>query len=175
MASHADQHDLDKLGRWHRELAESPPGSFPVYAIFLVSADDRLAHDIFRKFRSSFEARNAGFENLVIFGQHGISSTTQSLLAEFGLSLDSLPALALVEPADTSRVYTLQIPPGASEAVLDEASGGGDWQQALSAVEAAIHEGNRPLALREVPGLALHQLDDGPLDSLVSRLLSSLT
>ena len=175
MTSHADQHDLDKLGRWHRELTEGPHSSFPVYAIFLVSADDRVAHDIFRKFRSSFEARNAGFENLVIFGQHGISATAQRLLSEFGLSPDSLPALALVARTDTSSVSTLLLPPGSSEAALDEARGGVDWQKALTAVEEATREGNRPLVLNAVQGLTRHQLDDGRLDSLVSRLLSDLT
>lgn len=175
MTSHADQHDLDKLGRWHRELTQRPDSGFPVYAIFLVSADDRAAHDIFRKFRSNFEARNAGFANLVIFGQHGISATAQSLLVEFGLSLDSLPALALIAQVDTSRVYTLQLPPGVSEASLDEERWGKGWQDVLNAVENATQEGNRVLSLGEAQGLNEHPLEDGSLDAIVSRLLSDLS
>jgi hypothetical protein len=175
MSSHADRHDLDKLGRWHQELTKGSPGSFPIFAIFLVSADDRAAHDIFRKFRSSFEARNAGFENLVIFGQHGISTTTQSLLAEFGLSQNSLPALALVARADTSSVYTLSLPSGTSKAVADEELWSEGWQTTLTAVEESVAEGNGHLVLDGVRGLTQRQLDSGPLDALVGRLLRDLT
>ncbi len=175
MSSHADRHDLDKLGRWHQELTKGSPGSFPVFAIFLVSADDRLAHAIFRKFRSSFEARNAGFENLVIFGQHGISTTTQSLLAEFRLSQDSLPALALVARADAASFYTLPLPSGTNEAVADEERWSEGWQTALTAVEESAAEGNGNLVLDRVRGLTQRQLDHGPLDALVGRLVRDLT
>ena len=174
MTSHADQHDLDKLGRWRRELTEGSRGSFPVYAIFLVSADDRLAHDIFRKFRSSFEARNADFANLVIFGQHGISTTAQSLLSEFGLSQDSLPVLALVERNSFSSVYTLALPSGVGGAIIDEGPGPAEWEKTLSAVEAATAEGRDSLLLDDIAGLTQHQLDHGPLDALVGRLLDDL-
>jgi hypothetical protein len=173
MSSHADQHDLDKLGRWHRELTKGSPGTFPVFAIFLVSAEDRVAHDIFRKFRNSFEVRHAGFANLVIFGQHGISTTAQSLSAELGLSQESLPALALVARADTSSVYTLPLPPGASEVVSDEGPGREEWQKALTTVEEAADRENESLSLEAVRGVTRRQLDRGPLDALVGRLLST--
>jgi hypothetical protein len=175
MSSHADQHDLDKLGRWHRELAKGPSGSFPVYAIFLVTANDRVAHDIFRKFRSSFEARNAAFENLVIFGQHGVSTTAQRMLVEFGLSQGSLPILALIALADPSIVYTLALPSGADGAVPNEGPVGEEWQKALNAVEAATVEANRPLGLDAFHGVAQRRLDHGPLDVLVGGLIRELT
>jgi hypothetical protein len=175
MSSHADQHDLDKLGRWHRDLTKGSRSRFPVFAIFLVSPDDRAAHDIFRKFRSSFEARNAEFENLVVFGQHGVSITAQSLLAEFGLTRESLPALALVARADTSSVYTLPLPSEANETGLNEEPGREDWQKALTAVEDAADQGNGLLSLDAVPGLTPSQLDKEPLDTLVGRLIRELT
>ena len=75
VSSHADNHDLDKLARWYRGLSSGESGQFPVYAVFLVTSSDSAAHDIFRRFRSSFEAHGAGFDHLVIFGQHGVSST----------------------------------------------------------------------------------------------------
>lgn len=155
MSSHADQHDLDKLGRWHRDLSEGPKSGFPAYAVFLVSADDRQAHDIFRQFRSSFEARNAGFQHLVIFGQHGISTTAQSLLAELGLSQDSLPTLAVVSEADTGSVYTLRLPSGANEATPDEGLESEAWQKVLATVEAAADSPGPGLDLAEIPGVSL--------------------
>ena len=94
-SSHADNHDIDKLGRWREDLAESLAGSsrdFPVYAVFLVSEVDRSAHDIFRQYRTSFQARGSGFANLVIFGQHGVSSTARHLLARWGLPEEALPS-----------------------------------------------------------------------------------
>ena len=40
-ASHAENHDRDKLGRWHKDLVSGKPGNFPAYAVFLVSREDR--------------------------------------------------------------------------------------------------------------------------------------
>ncbi len=108
--SHADNHDRDKLARWHGELAGCPGDDFPVVAVFLVSEQDRAAHDIFRAFRSSFETRNAGFEHLVIFGQHGVSETARSLLREFGLPGDATPTLAVVTIPDGPVVHAVPLP-----------------------------------------------------------------
>ena len=96
MPSRADTHDLDKLKRWQKDLEATPEGGPAVYAIFLVSERDTVAHDTFRIFRDSFEDRNAGFAHLVIFGQHGVSATARTLQVELGLPDDSLPALVLV-------------------------------------------------------------------------------
>jgi hypothetical protein len=91
----ADAHDLDKLARWRRSLSEDGCCGYPVSAIFLVSERDRAAHGIFRRFRSSFEALGAAFHHLVIFGQHGASSTVRGLSKELGLDPESLPSLVL--------------------------------------------------------------------------------
>ena len=101
VASHADQHDLDKLSRWCRDLSGATPDRFPAYAMFLVAPEDRFAHDVFREFRTSFEARRAGYKYLVIYGQHGISTAVRGLLAGLRLQPAALPLLALfAEPSD---------------------------------------------------------------------------
>ena len=102
----ADQHDLDKLARWHQDLSGGGTDEFPVYCVFLVSPDDLASHQVFRRYRSSFEDRAAGFQHLMIFGQHGISTTLKLLLAEFGLNLEQVPALALLTTPSVSTVTT---------------------------------------------------------------------
>lgn len=108
----ADQHDLDKLARWHQDLSGGGSDQFPVYCVFLVSPDDRASHQVFRRFRSSFEDRAAGFQHLMIFGQHGISATLKALLAEFGLTLEQVPALAMLTTPAVSTVHTMALAQG---------------------------------------------------------------
>ena len=103
MTTRADRHDVDKLHRWRQDLLDSPSSPFPVYAVFLVSEADTAAHDIFRRFRSSFEEREAGFGNLVIFGQHGVSTTVHLLLEQLGLASDALPMLVLWDGQDSRK------------------------------------------------------------------------
>jgi len=174
MSSRADSHDLDKLARWRRDLTANMPARFPVYAIFLVSADDRAAHDVFRKFRSSFEARRAGFEHLVIFGQHGVSSTARSLLEEFGLPQDAIPTLALLAPSEAATVYALPLPTGDADNV-PQGKPAGTWQDALAQIESAVERGDHSIDLTSLPGVARRQLHNGPLDKLVDKLLNSLS
>jgi hypothetical protein len=169
MTSRTDQHDIDKLNRWYQELTSSSPSEFPAYAVFLVTGDDRVAHDIFRKFRASFETRNAGFENLVIFGQHGISSIARSLLGEFGLSEEVLPTLALVPMLDTTSVYSLPLPTGDSPTV-DTEQRGELWQTILAVVETAADKRGDLAKLASIEGLACHQIAEGPLAALVGKL-----
>lgn len=95
MTSHADNHDLDKLKRWQKDLEAAPEDAPAVFAVFLVSGEDRTAHDVFRAFRSSFEEQGLGFAHLVIFGQHGVSITVRALQHELGLAEEGLPTLLL--------------------------------------------------------------------------------
>ncbi len=111
-ASRADQHDEDKLVRWHGDLVGGVTGGFPVHAVFLVSEEDRAAHDIFRAFRSRFEELGAGFQHLVIFGQHGVSQAEKTLLARLGLAADSIPSLVLLTASDPPLVFTLPLAAG---------------------------------------------------------------
>ena len=82
----ADRHDEDKLERWLTALLEDSSNDFPIHALFLVSESDQYAHGIFREFRSQFEQSGAGFQHLVILGQHGISTSELGLLIRLELT-----------------------------------------------------------------------------------------
>ena len=171
--SHADDHDRDKLARWYRDLSSNPPnpplpsgarGDFPAYAVFLVSANDRAAHNIFRRFRASFEACGAGFEHLVIFGQHGVSSTVLGLLAGLGLPTDATPLLALFASPSATTVYTLPL-----AGVGEDADG--LWREALARVEDAADRGEEPLDLALLAGFTGRSLKGGPLLEVAGQLV----
>ncbi len=175
MNSHAERHDREKLVRWHRDLsfAASPgappkPGErFPVYAVFLVSAEDRAAHDIFHEFRNSFEGRAVGFEHLVIFGQHGVSSTVLGLLSQFQLPRETTPTLVLFADPAVTTVSTLSLPAG-----ID--ADNGLWRQVLAQIEAAADQGPGFLKLASLPGFTMRPLGGGRLLQHVSSLLDHL-
>ena len=112
MPSRADSHDADKLRRWRTDLSGSPSPAFPVYAMFLVSERDKAAHDVFRRFRSSFEEKGAGFGNLVIFGQHGVSGTVHVMLQQLGLASDAIPLLVLWQGSEFPQVCHLPLTAG---------------------------------------------------------------
>ena len=173
MGSRADQHDLDKLGRWCSELLNNPDGKFPVYAVFVVSESDRAAHDIFRKYRDSFEELNAGFENLVIFGQHGVSGIARRLAAEFGLSEADIPVLALIERPKTGKFSTLSLPSGQAD-VRAKPAPAEVWQQVLAAVEQAAGEGDETRSLVVNGDLTRGTLRLGPLVELLGDMLDEV-
>ena len=172
--SHPDRHDRDKLTRWQRDLLANSAGGFPVHAVFLVSAEDQAAHQIFRQYRSSFESLAAGFEHLVIFGQHGVSRTELSLLSEFGLSADAIPSLVLVVPSQGNSAYYLSLPAGDT---ADPARGQSPqpWQEALAAVERASAEQAKEMDLSGVPSVELCRTVEGPLTNLVGNALDTLS
>ena len=167
--SHADSHDLDKLKRWYQGLSSDESSRFPVHAILLVSPEDTASHDIFRAFRSSFEARAAPFQHLVIFGQHGVSSTVSRLLPELGLQPESLPVLVLFGEASATTFQSLPLPGGAGESLTCP------WMEVLRLVEGAADDGKAALDLASLPGHTSHQLHRGPITELVGRVLESLT
>ncbi len=171
--SHPDSHDADKLARWQQDLLASTGGRFPVHAVFLVSADDPAAHDIFRQYRSSFESLDAGFQHLVIFGQHGVSRAELSLLGEFGLSETDIPTLVLVVPSEGNTVYSLSLPAGNA---ADPAPGQSPqpWQEALATVERASAELAKGIDLSAVPSVKSGKTVDGPLTTLVGNALDTL-
>ena len=180
-ASRADQHDRDKLERWQRDLAggitSGFPGGFPVYALFLVSEVDRAAHDVFRAFRSRFEELGAGFQYLVIFGQHGISQAEQSLLAGLGLAADAIPSLVLLTASDPPLVYSLPLASGdVIPAAKDQDQA--PWRLILAQVEraqATAGEGEvEALALEDIPGISAGIGLVGPVIDLVAGTLEQL-
>lgn len=138
MPSHADTHDLDKLMRWQKDLAAAAPDAPAVYAVFLVSAADTAAHDIFRAFRDSFEERKAGFAHLVIFGQHGISTTVRALQQELGLPENALPTLLLYGGDTDDEPQVIPLPAGATSNVE---LAGDDWHSALAKAEEIMNAG----------------------------------
>ena len=181
MTSHADNHDKDKLGRWSGDLRAEDTGKFPVCAVFLTTADDRASHDVFRKFRASFESRGAGFQHIVIFGQHGRSSTVNALLGELGLPEDSVPLVALFPAVGPTRFYTLALPAGSADgspeigaSTIREGVNAPLWQAVLTGLESAIDGGDGAQKLASLPDLTGHEFAGGSLEKLVNRLISSL-
>ena len=172
--SHADSHDLDKLSRWSEDLAGGDSGDFPVYAVFLVGPEDRYAHDVFRGFRSSFENLGAQFEHLMIFGQHGVSSTELSLLEQLGHPLESLPMLAIFSAALADEFHSLPLtggPPG-------KKSGRGsddNWRDLLARLEDAVGGKASVLDLESVPGITNSRLVKGPMEKLVKEVLQRVS
>jgi hypothetical protein len=169
MTSRADSHDLDKLTRWYNGLSAGEVDSFPAHAMFLVSADDKSAHDVFRQFRSSYEARAAAFHHLVIFGQHGVSSTVKGLLAELGLDAGAIPLLALFNSPSTTTVYL------APSAGANGSDGDRGWSEILAGVEGAADKGEKTLDLASLDGLTVCRLGPRPFVELVRGVLDRLS
>ena len=166
MPTHADRHDLDKLKRWKRDLEAMPEDAPPVFAVFLVSAGDRVAHDIFRAFRDSFQERNLGFCHLVIFGQHGVSETAKRLQAELDLPEEALPALVFFGEDTGVNPGVVPLPAGTdNHARLVD---GCDWHAALARVE-AIADQSRAARPSE-PTRALNQRLNGLCHVVVGSL-----
>ena len=171
--SHADNHDRDKLDRWRQGLEQDEPGSFPVCAVFLVSENDRNAHDSFRKFRDSFETRNAGFHHVVIFGQHGVSTTVRALLAELGLPPDHLPCLVVAAGAEGKEAAVFQLPSGnqPAESIQNEAP---TPETLLKQVESVIDGGDRKPRLGGMAGGVTRDLGGRTLAQLADSLAAQV-
>ena len=191
VTSHADNHDRDKLLRWREDLTSGDGTSFPVYAFFLVTPEDRPAHDIFRAYRNSFEKRGAGFQHLMIFGQHGVSTTVEALLAEFDLSPDSLPLLGLFTGPPSGAVHTIGLregdyrpgESGGSEALE------GPWMDVLGLLEqdadsqvtgsvdpiGPIRPIKENLDLTRLRGLNALNLATGPMGEIIERVLAQVS
>ena len=105
----ADQHDEDKLKRWLSALLEESSNDFPIHALFLVSESDQYAHDIFRGFRSKFEQSGAGFQHLVILGQHGISKSELGLLSCLELLPECVPCLIVFVAGDPTLFKNIKL------------------------------------------------------------------
>ena len=176
MSHHYDEHDHDKLLRWRDDLrgASIMDGDFPAMALFLVKPQAIGSHEIFRRFRTEFEQRDASFAHLVIFGMHGVSSTVRSLLDQTGLSESDLPVMMLAPAAEPASVVAVQLPSGESLEGGDDPNGDGTcdylapWQDVLDRIR--ITRRGRPLRLMGVQGRKL----DGPdLRNLPEAALAS--
>ncbi len=148
-----DSHDLGKLIRWHEGLVSGTGASFPVCALFLASGRDRRAHDIFRIYRSAFEELGAGFHDLVIFGQHGISTTCTALILGLGVSGLEVPSLILISGGEGLILHIISLPDGElRNGCSEEKDYGGPWRQALEMIKKSVVKGS-VLVLEEVEGL----------------------
>ena len=173
--SHADRHDLDKLARWKAGLdaaAESGGSSFPACAIFLVTGEDRASHDIFRRYRSAFEELGGGFHHLVIFGQHGVSTTQRAFLAEVGLDQGSVPLLVIAPmSADSNAAYCIELQKGDPVEDLDDSQ---SWCAALKSIRAEA-SGQSSLSLHNVDGVRCAGFLRGSLADTVGRVFAELS
>ncbi len=177
MTSHADNHDRDKLTRWRGDLTSGDASTFPVYAVFLVTPEDRPAHDIFRAYRGSFEERGAGFQHLIIFGQHGVSTTVKGLLAELGLGLDSLPLLGLFPGPPSDAIHTIGLRqgdyrPGESG---DSKALDGPWMDVLGFLQETADGGGEAIDLNRAADLKPLSLGTGVMGEIVERVLGSVS
>lgn len=170
MAQTPDSHDLDKLTRWHDGLTLAAGKGFPICALFLTSQEDRRSHDIFRVYRTAFEELGAGFDDLVIFGQHGVSSTSAALVPGLGLAGLQIPALALITGGTPPGCHTTGLPAGerpegGSKKEDDEAP----WKKALESITEAIRAGTS-LSLDYVIGLERRDFPGRTLAESVRRV-----
>ena len=168
--SHANNHDWDKLSRWHDDMTSADPGGFPVFAVFFVSGEDRDAHDVFRAFRASFEERGGGFQNLVIFGQHGVSETVGDLLSRLGMRSNTIPSLALFGHRGAESVQVLPLTQGNPDPARDTQSQ--PWRNVLNQVEEAIDSQGPQLDLTSLQGTVMCKTVSGPVVELVEKLLA---
>ena len=169
--NHADRHDLDKLARWRDGFVAAEASGFPVYATFLVTGEDRESHDIFRRFRTDFEALGAEYSNLIIFGQHGTSTTMTALLVEFGLSAENAPLLALSTGPMPDAMMILELPKGNSDGPLDDSE---PWGRVLARIDAAAR-GGAGLDLSGITELVPRPLHTGQLTDAAERVLAAMS
>lgn len=164
----SDKHDFEKLGRWYESLCNGPESCFPVHIIFLISAEDTAAREIFRKFRSSFEARSTNFSNLVIFGQHDVSTTVTQLLSGFALSSKSIPVLIMFEHPSSNTIHSLPLTGG--EGMNDDRR----WIDLLCKVEQLADKGGTIRELASGMGMNGHTIASASIDELTSNALDQL-
>ncbi|MDA1127402.1 MAG: hypothetical protein O2913_01730, partial [Chloroflexi bacterium] len=100
----------------------------------MASGEDTRAHDIFRIYRTAFAEMGAGFHDLVIFGQHGGSSTSAALIPGLRLSDLQIPSLVLITGGALPVCHTTALPVG--EAFEEEDA---PWSSALDCIKKAIN------------------------------------
>ena len=170
MAVNPDSHDLDKLARWHEGLTAEDGNRFPVCAVFLVSGGDRRAHDIFRLYRTAFEEMEAGFHDLVIFGQHGVSSTSEALVPGLGLTGLRIPSLVLISRSGPPVCHTAVLPAGVlADEEVEEMGDSVPWKRALETIRRAVGKG-AGLSLDGLEGLEMRDFPGGTLAEAVERV-----
>lgn len=174
--SHADRHDLDKLKRWYDGLqqahpVEAPGGGFPVCAVFLVTGEDRAAHDVFRLYRAAFEELGGQFQHLVIFGQHGLSGTAAAMLD--GVDVDLPLPLLLLAPTSTATeapLFVIPLPPGTHDELPPHCR---EWEAALAQIRHSAHSGESA-DFGAIPGVLRLRLPQPSLVQWAGALIAQL-
>ena len=165
-----DSHDLGKLVKWHDGLVSATGSEFPVCAVFLASGEDIRAHNIFRVFRTAFEELDAGFHDLVIFGQYGMSSTCAALIPGLGLSDVQTPSLVLISNDNGIVFHTTGLPSGAlPDGASEDDCGDIPWRAALTAIIVTAKE-KSVLALDYIDGLARFDFSGGTLTETIEKV-----
>ena len=106
----------------------------------------------------------------MIFGQHGVSRAERSLLTEFGLSATDIPSLVLVVPSEENTAYSLFLPAG-NPAEPAPGRSPAPWQEALAMVERAVAQAAEGIDLSAIPEARAGKMVNGPLISLVGKVL----
>jgi hypothetical protein len=165
------------MERWRQGLVGEDKDGFPVCAIFLVSREDRLSHDIFRRYRDNFKSRNAEFHHLTIFGQHGISSSVTGILDRLKLPLESIPYLVISPGVQANQLGIIKLPPGdhsgPSPALERESNLNEPWQLVLDLVDEAAEEGSTSVDISEISRAFDFKLNGKNLIDLVNSLLAA--
>ena len=165
-----DSHDLDKLTKWHEGLVSESENSFPVCALFLASGEDNRAHDIFRIYRSAFEELGAGFHDLVIFGQHGTTSTCAALIPGLQLSGLTVPSLVLITNNEGLVFHTFGLPEGSlADGQAEDDGASISWRDALEEIKRSMREGSE-LVLDRVEGLEQVEFSRGTLADIIGEV-----
>ena len=169
-----DSHDFGKLARWYEGLVSSTENSFPVCALVLASEEDRQAHDVFRAYRSAFEEMGAGFHDLVIFGQHGTSTTCTALISALRLSGLRTPLLALICRGKQRGLHATRLPEGKLlDGREDEDNVGVPWRQALEIIRQTVAEDSE-LTLDGLDGLKWVDYSGERLVEIIGKVKSAL-
>ena len=162
-----DQHDLEKLVKWCDSLSQEVSNPLAVYAMFRISPESEAAQEVFRRFRSSFEARQTPFHHLIQFGRHGASATVLGLSQGLTPDVNKLPALVLFASPSAPDVLVLPLSRGTGEEH-------GPWEQVLSCLESVMDGGAGQVDLAGQPGIQLHQLAGRSVLEVASDIAKSL-
>lgn len=166
-----DKHDVGKLARWHEGLISPTGNRFPVCALFLASGEHGRVHDIFRVYRSAFEELGSEFHDLVIFGQHGVSTSSAAIVPGLGLNDLPIPSLTLITRGNPLVCHTTVLPEedALPDGKVEQESDDVPWMRALNVIRGAV-TGASSLSLGSVQGLESRAFPDGALPELVGQV-----
>ena len=112
-----------------------------------------------------------GFHHLVIFGQHGVSTTQVTFLGELSREQDSVPLLAIAAMSKVAgAVHSIELPKGDRDGELDDSQ---TWGAALERIRVAVSGESSPL-LHDLDGVKTGSFRKGTLADTVAGVFSEL-